>query len=108
MKTMTQDSAHASVVSVEQLAERATQTAPGQTEPTKTETRAPSTAPLRHRAARAAIKPRGLGRIYRRGTVWWVDYWHHGCQFRESSQRARQVDAERLLKRRIQQIGRGR
>ena len=28
---------------------------------------------------------RGDGRIYRRGTIWWVEYWHRGEQVRESS-----------------------
>src|SRR5439155_22555260 len=28
---------------------------------------------------------RGDGRIYQRGQVWWVEYWHRGKQVRESS-----------------------
>src|SRR2546428_13328425 len=77
-------------------------------EPTSTETPSPRAAPLRYRTERRGIKPRGFGRVYQRGAVYWVEYWHHGRQFRESSQSVRQVDAERLLKRRLQQIGRGR
>src|SRR5262249_22131777 len=51
---------------------------------------------------------RGFGRIYRRRATWWVEYWHRGRQFRESSGSVRETDAERLLKRRLQEIGRGR
>lgn len=28
---------------------------------------------------------RGDGRIYQRGAIWWVEYWHRGAQVRESS-----------------------
>jgi integrase len=51
---------------------------------------------------------RGLGRVYRRGRVWWVEYWHRGQQHRESSRSERRVDAERLLKHRLKKIARGR
>ncbi len=51
---------------------------------------------------------RGFGRIYRRRATWWLEYWHRGRQFRESSGSVRETDAERLLKRRLQEIGRGR
>jgi integrase len=53
---------------------------------------------------------RGFGRVYKRsaGAAWWVEYWHRGRQFRESSGSARKTDAERLLKRRLQEMGRGR
>lgn len=50
---------------------------------------------------------KGFGRVYPRGTVWWIEYWHRNQQYRESSKSPRRVDAERLLKRRLQEIGCG-
>ncbi len=29
------------------------------------------------------MKLRGDGRIYQRGTRWWIEYWHCGRQYRE-------------------------
>jgi len=51
---------------------------------------------------------RGFGRKYRRGRVWWIEYWHRSRQHRESTRSGREVDADRLLKKRLKQIGRGR
>lgn len=51
---------------------------------------------------------RGVGRTYRRGAIWWIRYWHHGREYRESSGSAREVDAVRLLKQRLKEMGRGR
>jgi integrase len=51
---------------------------------------------------------RGFGSPYRRGRTWWIRYSHRGQEFRESSRSERVVDAERLLKDRWKQIGRGR
>jgi integrase len=60
---------------------------------------------------------RGDGRIYLRGEVWWVEYWHNGHQVRESSkgfvstQNAKPSDgrdrraAEKLLKERRRTAG---
>jgi integrase len=50
---------------------------------------------------------RGFGRPYRRGRIWWIRYSNHGRDIRESAHSARLVDAERLLKARWKQIGRG-
>lgn len=50
---------------------------------------------------------KGFGRIYRRGGVCWIEYWHRGQQYRESSGSYRESDARRLLKRRLQETGRG-
>src|SRR6266446_3931827 len=57
---------------------------------------------------RSATPMRGFGRVYQRGQVWWVEYWHRNRQLRESSGSRRRVDAERLLKGRLKRIGRGR
>ncbi|HYV18626.1 MAG TPA: site-specific integrase [Verrucomicrobiae bacterium] len=51
---------------------------------------------------------RGLGRIYLRGRVWWVQYSFRGRRIRESSESQRSADAARLLRRRLGEIGRGR
>jgi integrase len=51
---------------------------------------------------------RGLGSVYQRGRMWWIAYWSRGKQLRESSGSTKQADAERLLKRRIQDHGKGR
>ena len=51
---------------------------------------------------------RGLGSVYQRGCVWWIAYWWRGEKIRESSRSAKKPDAVRLLKRRIQEIGKGR
>ncbi len=50
---------------------------------------------------------KGLGRIYQRGAIYWIEYWHRGRQFRESSGSEREGVAAKLLKKRLQEIGRG-
>ena len=52
-------------------------------------------------------KIRGLGRIYQRGTIWWVQYSHRGIVRRESSGRTDYAVAVKLLKKRLGEIGRG-
>jgi len=51
---------------------------------------------------------RGIGRVYKRGGVWWVEYWHRGKQHRESSHSASQARARKLLKQRLGEINAGR
>jgi integrase len=46
---------------------------------------------------------RGLGTIYRRGRVWWIKWSKDGKRRRESSKSEREVDAIRLLRRRIEE-----
>src|ERR1043165_9183127 len=50
---------------------------------------------------------RGDGRIYKRrgSNHWWIAYNHHGKELRESSQSAEYRDAQKLLKRRQQELG---
>jgi hypothetical protein len=50
---------------------------------------------------------RGMGRIYPRGSVWWIEYYFNGRQMRESSNSERESDAKRLLKRRLGETGKG-
>jgi integrase len=44
---------------------------------------------------------RGMGFIYRRGAIWWVQYWVRGRRIRESSESTKEADARKLLKQRI-------
>lgn len=53
---------------------------------------------------------KGMGRIFRRGDVWWVAYYHRGIEHRESTRQtgpAGEKAAARLLKKRMGEIGRG-
>jgi integrase len=43
----------------------------------------------------------GKGRIFQRGRVWWVQYYVHGQQVRESSHSIKKAVAEKLLMRRL-------
>ncbi len=49
----------------------------------------------------------GTGRIYRRGDVWWLDYGFRGERYRETSGSHRKGDARALLKKRMEEMGRG-
>jgi integrase len=49
-----------------------------------------------------------LGSIYKRGSIWWIKFYHNGRPFRESSGSENYQDAERLLKRRQGEIAVGR
>ncbi|MBI3932403.1 MAG: site-specific integrase [Acidobacteria bacterium] len=51
---------------------------------------------------------RGMGRVYQRGGVWWIAYYHDGRKHRESSGSSRRPDAVALLKRRHEELGKGR
>jgi integrase len=54
---------------------------------------------------------RGFGRTYTRGDVVWLEYWHRGRQHRQSTRLtgpAGERAAERVLKERLKEIGRGR
>src|SRR5688572_22774953 len=51
---------------------------------------------------------RGLGRTFKRGSVWWVAYYYRGAEKRESSGSEKESDARKLLKKRLGEIGRGR
>ena len=54
------------------------------------------------------MKARGLGRVYRRGQIWWVEYWLRGNQYRESARSCERKEALRLLRQRQAEIGQGR
>lgn len=52
--------------------------------------------------------PRGMGRVFERGGVWWIAYYHHGKERRESSGSSTKRVATDLLKKRHEEMGRGR
>jgi hypothetical protein len=49
-----------------------------------------------------------MGRVYLRGNVWWVQYYFNGRKHRESTGSPNRPDAMRLLRSRLEEIGRGR
>jgi integrase len=51
---------------------------------------------------------RGMGRIFKRGPIYWIAYYHRGKEFRESSYSDSEKEARRLLKKRIGEAGTGR
>lgn len=51
---------------------------------------------------------RGLGRVFKRGSAWWIAYYHRGREHRESSESESEAQARKLLKKRLGEIGRGR
>ncbi len=53
------------------------------------------------------MKARGQGRLYRRGEVWWIQYFHRGTIYRESSNSKVRRVAGDLLKKRLGTMGKG-
>ena len=51
---------------------------------------------------------KGTGRIYQRGSVWWVDYSFRGKRYRESVESEKKGDATKLLRKRMAEMGQGR
>lgn len=49
----------------------------------------------------------GVGRTYRRGSVWWIDFSHRGERYRESSESPKRKVAQALLKQRFSEIAQG-
>ena len=50
----------------------------------------------------------GMGRTYKRGSTWWIGYYHRGKEHRESSGSDSEAQAKRLLKKRLGEINAGR
>jgi len=44
---------------------------------------------------------RGMGRVFKRGPVYWIAYYHRGKEYRESSESESESAAKKLLKKRI-------
>lgn len=51
-------------------------------------------------------RPRGLGGVYLRGSIWWIQYSRNGHLIRESAETTKERDALRLLHRRIEEAKR--
>ena len=49
-------------------------------------------------------RARGEGRIWRRGRIWWIQFFAHRRQIRESSHSDRKPVAERLLRQRLSEV----
>lgn len=52
-------------------------------------------------------RKRGEGRIWRRGRIWWIQFYLHGSPVRESSHSDRKPMAERLLRQRLGEAAAG-
>jgi integrase len=50
---------------------------------------------------------KSAGRLFQRGKVWWIDYYHRGKRYRESSESTTKKDARALLKKRLGECGTG-
>gem|GEM_PF-3292697 len=44
---------------------------------------------------------RGMGRVYQRGRIWWVEYWRRGRQYRESAGSQDEAKAWKLPRKRL-------
>jgi len=56
----------------------------------------------------ATMRKRGSGTVYRRGQIWWIQYFVRGLIVPESSGSTEKADAENLLKQRIGEVAAGR
>lgn len=52
-------------------------------------------------------RTRGLGTVYQRGNVWWIQYSFRGTVHRETSDSTKRPDAVRFLRKRLEEMGRG-
>lgn len=50
---------------------------------------------------------RGMGRIFKRGPIYWIAYYHRGTEHRESSRSDSEAKARKLLKKRIGEVANG-
>ncbi len=51
---------------------------------------------------------RGFGRVFKRGSTYWIAYYHRGQEYRESSESENESAAKKLLKKRIGEVAQGR
>ena len=49
-----------------------------------------------------------MGTLYKRGNIWWIQYYRKGKPFKESSKSKKETEAKRLLKKREGEIAEGR
>jgi integrase len=52
------------------------------------------------------MRERGTGRVFPRGNMWWIQYYHHGRQIRVSAGKT-EGEAKKLLKRKLAQVETG-
>ena len=50
---------------------------------------------------------KGDGRVFQRGEIWWVAYYHDGREYRESSESRQRKEAVRLLRQRVGEVAAG-
>lgn len=53
------------------------------------------------------MKRRGFGRVYQRGSTWWVQYHWRGTRYQETSGSINRMDAIKLLRNRMAEMGKG-
>ena len=51
---------------------------------------------------------KGVGRVFQRGSVWWIAFYHRGREIRQSSRCASEAQARKLLKKRVGEVSVGR
>jgi hypothetical protein len=56
---------------------------------------------------RPTMRDRGTGRLFRRGNVWWIQFYSHGKQVRESAGTDDEKKAAKLLKRKLAEVETG-
>src|SRR5690349_21630913 len=60
-----------------------------------------------HLNQEAIMKRRGFGMVYQRGSVWWIKYHFRGQVYRETSRSSIRMDAIKLLRKRMAEMGTG-
>lgn len=53
------------------------------------------------------MKRRGLGMVFKRGSIWWIQYHWRGRRYRETSESMIRMDAVKLLRCRMAEMGKG-
>src|SRR4051794_27912732 len=53
------------------------------------------------------MRRRGLGRVFQRGSTWWVQYHWRGTRYQETSGSTIRMEAVKLLRKRMAEMGTG-
>jgi len=53
------------------------------------------------------MKERGTGRVYKRGNIWWIQFYSHGRQVRESADTSDEKKALKILKHKLAEVETG-
>ncbi len=51
---------------------------------------------------------KGVGRVFQRGSIWWIAFYHRGREIRQSSHCESEAQARKLLKKRVGEVSGGR